>query len=254
MPIHDWTRVEAGIYHHFHGRWIFAVADALNMGGLPKGYYALAEQTMHTFGPDVLAVQHPGANGAGTNGAPHNGLPAAGSVAVAEARPKAQIEAKEKRMPSSHGQRRLTIRHVSDHQMIAVIELISPGNKASTSSFESFVSKACGVLNEGIHLIVIDPFPPGKRDPNGVHAAIWEAMTGKPFALSPEKPLTLVAYCSGEDLTAFVNPVAVGDALPDKPLFLNTERYVNVPVEATYQAAWQTFPAEWRSVITGTAG
>ncbi len=37
MPMHDWTRVDAGIYHHFHGRWLFALADALHLGGLPPG-------------------------------------------------------------------------------------------------------------------------------------------------------------------------------------------------------------------------
>ncbi len=245
MPIHDWTRIPAGIYHDFHGGWLYAIRAALNGGLLPKGYYALAEQTMHTFGPDVLALHNPGVNGNGTNGVPHRG-PASGGVAVAEARPKAQIEAQEKRVPLAHGQRRLSIRHVSDHRMIAVIELVSPGNKSSTSNFETFVNKACGVLNEGIHLIVIDPFPPTKRDPNGVHAAIWEAMTEKPFAPPAGKPLTLAAYCSAEDLTAFVDPIAVGDAMADKPLFLDAERYVNVPLEATYQAAWQTFPADWR--------
>jgi len=135
-----------------------------------------------------------------------------------------------------------------------MIELVSPGNKASTSEFESFVWKARMVLNEGIHLIVIDPFPPTKRDPNGVHAATWEAMTGKPFTLPPDKPLTLASYCSGEEITAYVDLVAVGDTLPDKPLFLTTERYVNVPLESTYMAAWQTFPSEWRNVITGGNG
>jgi hypothetical protein len=252
MPIHDWTRVEAGIYHHFHGRWLYALADALNLGGLPKGYYALAEQITRTFGPDVLTLHNPSANGASNGTPPTRDEP--GGVALAAARPKAQIEAKEKRVPPPAGQRRLSIRHISDHQMVALIELVSPGNKASTTSFDSFVNKACGVLNEGIHLVVIDPFPPTKRDPNGVHAAIWEAMTTKSFTPSPGKPLTLAAYCSGEDITAYVDPIAVGDVLPDKPLFLNAERYVNVPLEATYITAWQTFPAEWRDVITGTNG
>jgi len=248
MPMHDWTRVEAGIYHHFHGRWLFALADTLNLGVLPKGYYALAEQTTRTFGPDVLTLHNPSANGV-SNGAPPT-KDEVGGVALAVARPKAQIEAKEKRVPPRPGQRRLSIRHISDHQMVALIELISPSNKASTDGFESFVNKACVVLNEGIHLVVIDPFPPTPRDPNGVHAAIWEAITEKPFTPPPGKPLTLAAYCSGEEITAFVDPIAVGDVLPDKPLFLTTERYVDVPLEATYVAAWQTFPAEWRNVIT----
>jgi hypothetical protein len=41
MPMHDWTRVEPTIYHHFHQRWTVAIADALNGGLLPAGYSAL---------------------------------------------------------------------------------------------------------------------------------------------------------------------------------------------------------------------
>lgn len=44
MPIHDWTRVNAGLFHHFHQRWISAISDTLNAGLLPERYYALTEQ------------------------------------------------------------------------------------------------------------------------------------------------------------------------------------------------------------------
>jgi hypothetical protein len=30
MPIHDWTRVDAGIFHHFHQSWIPEISRALN--------------------------------------------------------------------------------------------------------------------------------------------------------------------------------------------------------------------------------
>jgi hypothetical protein len=33
------------------------------------------------------------------------------------------------------------------------------------------------------------------------------------------------------------------------PLFLTAERYVNVPLEATYQAAYRGMPEFWRNVI-----
>jgi hypothetical protein len=36
MPIHDWTRVDAGIFHHFHQRWIGVITDVLNQRLLPK--------------------------------------------------------------------------------------------------------------------------------------------------------------------------------------------------------------------------
>lgn len=45
MPIHDWTRVKAGIFHHFRQAWIGMIARALNQGLLPPGHYALAEQS-----------------------------------------------------------------------------------------------------------------------------------------------------------------------------------------------------------------
>lgn len=43
MPIHDWTRVAAGIFHDIHHDWIFTIKHALNQGVLPPDYYALAE-------------------------------------------------------------------------------------------------------------------------------------------------------------------------------------------------------------------
>jgi hypothetical protein len=53
MPVHDWTRVNAGIFHDFHHDWITMLKRALNAGRLPAGYYALAEQIAGGLGPDV---------------------------------------------------------------------------------------------------------------------------------------------------------------------------------------------------------
>jgi len=44
MPIHDWSRVDAGTFHHFHRAWTIEIARALNNGLLPASHYALAEQ------------------------------------------------------------------------------------------------------------------------------------------------------------------------------------------------------------------
>ena len=57
VPIHDWTRVEAGIFHHFHHSWIEEIARTLNRDILPGDYYAMAEQFASGFGPDVLTLQ-----------------------------------------------------------------------------------------------------------------------------------------------------------------------------------------------------
>jgi hypothetical protein len=62
--------------------------------------------------------------------------------------------------------------------------------------------------------------------------------------------LTCVAYIGGASAEAFVDLVAVGDVLPEMPLFLTPEVYVPVPLEATYLSAWEGMPADWREVLT----
>src|SRR5438876_7428417 len=59
MPMYDWTRVEAGIYHAFHHEWISEIGRALNRGLLPPEYYALPEQQAAGFGPDILTLHGP---------------------------------------------------------------------------------------------------------------------------------------------------------------------------------------------------
>ena len=30
MPIHDWSHVPAGLFHHFHQHWAVSICDTLN--------------------------------------------------------------------------------------------------------------------------------------------------------------------------------------------------------------------------------
>jgi hypothetical protein len=66
--------------------------------------------------------------------------------------------------------------------------------------------------------------------------------------------LTLAAYYAGLPKEAFVEPVAIGDVLPDVALFINPELYVDVPLERTYQAAWAEVPLPWQQVLDPPAG
>lgn len=40
MPIHDWSRVDAGIVHDFHRGWIHELRARLNEHLLPEPFYA----------------------------------------------------------------------------------------------------------------------------------------------------------------------------------------------------------------------
>ena len=109
------------------------------------------------------------------------------------------------------------------------------------------------LLGEGINLLVVDLFPPSRRDPRGIHGAIWEQFGDEP-QLPPDKPLTVAAYAAGEQITAYVEPVAVGDPLPTLPIFLDRATYVPAPLEATYQATWATCPEPVRAMVESPKG
>jgi len=151
MPMHDWTRVDAGIFHAFHHDWITEIARALNRGLLPAEYYALAEQQ------------------------------AAGSGTTTQTRPKTRFTAE---VSDSEFYRRkkssIAVRHVSGDRFVALLEIISPGNKSSRNALHAFVTKACEFSEHRVHLLIADPFPP--------HGAIRTEFTrrsGKRFKTSP---------------------------------------------------------------------
>jgi hypothetical protein len=241
MPMHDWTRVDPNDYHSFHLLWIASLTTALNRNLLPTGYYAMSDHTTPPFIPDVvtLSTQYPA------------GSEDAGGLAVAVA-PKTRISATEHgRKQKLAGRRRVAIKHIRDRQIVAVIEIVSPSNKAKKLEFNDLVGKSVQLLRQGVHLMLIDPFSPTRRDPNGLHAAVWKELTGKKTALEENKPLTLASYAArGDDMySSFVEPLAVGDTLPDMPLFITPGRYVPAPLEESYRTAWDGFPAPLRKLL-----
>ncbi len=199
MAVHDWTRVDAGIFHAFHLRWLGRLQDALNGGIMPPNYYALAEQH-----------------------------------ATAKGR-----------------RRTLAIRHVSGHTLVALLEVISPSNKDRADSVNEFVTKLVTALECGIHVLFVDLFPPGRCDAHRLHNEILQRLEKRRSAYKVPKrePLTLASYSAGPVIRMFIEHVAVGAALPQMPLFFLPDRYVDVPLEATYDQAFHGMPAYWREVL-----
>jgi len=243
MPIHDWTRVDAGIFHDFHLSWIAELKRSLNCGLLPPEYYALAEQTMGGLSPDVLTLERPVSGSLGAESA------ASGGIAVATAPPRSRFHARTEVDLYVKKAKAIVIRHRSGREVVTMIEIVSPGNKAGQRDLAAFVYKAEQALWAGIHLVIIDLFPPTKRDPYGIHRAIWGEDREGDFALPADKPLTCVSYVGYPEIEVFLDPVAVGDELPDMPLFLTPQVYVPLPLEATYQSAWEAVPAVWQEVL-----
>ncbi len=240
MPIHDWSRVDAGTFHHFHQAWTIEITYALNGGALPAGFFAMAEQVVGGPIPDVITLQRRERLG--------EDPPLGGGTAVAEAPPRAAYVTSATSDCYAHRANMIAIRHRLG-RVVAVLEIVSPGNKSSHHALRTLVAKAEDLLRQGIHLLVVDLFPPSTRDPQGIHKAIWDAIQEEPFTLPPDKPLTVAAYEAGELLTAYVEPIAVGDPLPSLPLFLEPGRHIPAPLESTYLTTWTKCPTVIRELV-----
>lgn len=250
MPMHDWNKVPDGIYHAFHHEWISEIFRELNRGLLPSDYYALPEQVAAGFGPDVLTLQ---TQRPGDDEASNGGGAAMATVVVTQPRPKTRFVAESEGEFYRRKKSSIVVRDVSDDEIVAMIEIVSRGNKSSRHAFDAFLDKAFELIEQSVHLLIVDPFPPGPRDPNGVHAAIWEEVAGKPFELPADKRLTLVSYECDLITRAYIEPASVGDVLPEMALFLEPNRCVMVPLERTYQTAFAVMPRRWRDVLQPSA-
>src|SRR5439155_20797187 len=107
-------------------------------------------------------------------------------------------------------------------------------------------------LDRRIHLLIVDVHAPTRRDPLGIHSAIWEEFTGEKSKAPLVKPLTSVSYESDLIVRAFVVHGAIGEPLADMPLFLESDQAVTVPLEETYQTAFRFVPKRWKRVLEPT--
>ena len=248
MPIHDWSRIDAGIFHDLHLGWIDGLRAVLNRTLLPEPYYALAEPVLGASVPDVLTLRSEDPS-AGT------GVPEGLHDDTAE-RPVAEVVAVVQNLPPPEVYSTLA-RHVvirsslRDDEVVAVIEIVSRANKRSREERDRFVSKSIEVLRGGVHLLFIDVQPPTTLVPEGLHALICEARGESPAALPGDRRLQCASYQVLEDGTArsHVVPLRVGDTLPEMPVFLTAHQYVRVPLEKTYATAFGNLPRRFRAVL-----
>ena len=154
MPLHDWTKVNSGLYHHFHQFWSTEICRALNRGALPKSYSALVEQRSGPKEPDIVAVEL---------NEPDEPWPAGGNAAVLE-RPRTRLTLKSDGDHYADKANRVVIRHRLG-RIVAFIELVSPDNKETVPSLRQFVEKIAQAMRQEIHVLVVDPFPPRRAIP-----------------------------------------------------------------------------------------
>lgn len=114
-------------------------------------------------------------------------------------------------------------------------------------------TRTVDAIENGINVLVVDLFQPSRFDPLGMHHALRIRLSLRSDhpeqAFSPRS--TFASYCLSlpRHIDMFVEYLEADMQLPEMPIFLDGKHYVNVPLEATYQRAWEGTPAFWREVV-----
>lgn len=229
MPLLDHFRppvIETIQWNTFHAVWAGSIADSLTQS-VPREFQ-VREHLKLGGGVeiDVAAIRHP----PGTNGTPTErasdwqpGRPAATIPAVFPD----QFEV-------------LVYRQFGGRQLVAAIELISPGNKDAPDSRGAFAGKVASYLHEGVSVLIIDVVTERKAN---LHDEIVRLMRmPSNLEMSAEPALYAASYRpvlreKRAEIDIWTNPLRIGDPLPTMPLRLIADYFVPVELEATYTAA-----------------
>lgn len=124
--------------------------------------------------------------------------------------------------------------------VVSVLHVMSPGDKRDRRA--KFKECMAGFLSAGVHVLLIDLFPPRE---------LLHGLANGPFAAPTGKDRTVASYRCSDPPEAFIETVAVGDAMPDMPLFLTKEAHIPVPLEVTYMANWKASAKPLRDMLEG---
>jgi hypothetical protein len=212
-------------WNSFHSAWASFIANSLN--DIVPSEFRVHESLKLGGGIeiDVAAVHNsPEANGAVT---PRHSVWQPHAKAVVPATFPDRFEV-------------LVFRQFGGRQLVAAIELISPGNKDCNETREAFAMKIASYLHEGVSVLIVDVVTERRAN---LHDEIVRMMRmPAELQLPPEPPLYAASYRpvlreGRPEIDIWVNPFNVGDALPTMPLRLIADYFVPVELEATYTEA-----------------
>lgn len=134
----------------------------------------------------------------------------------------------------------LVFRDFGGRQLVAAVELVSPGNKDEDATRRAFAMKVASYLHEGVSVLVVDVVTERRAN---LHDEIVGLMRMPADVQAPPgPPLYAAAYRpvlrdGRPEIDVWLNQFGVGDPLPTMPLRLIADYFVPVELEATYMEA-----------------
>jgi len=225
MPLHDWSKVIPNHFFNLQVPWLLSLIERLNKELLPNDLYSI---TQFDFPSTPIALAPP--------------FPDWDDWCE-------QLHSRQHR--GEWLQHSAVIRQRKTHQLVAAIEIIRPQNLQPAKAIRAMTSRIMEYLQSGIHLLLIDLFPPTEPKRVGFHAAVWKKLGHPLDSATTDQPPEAVSYLVGGTVEAFVQPLSVHGSLGEMPLFLTPKQFVNLPLETTYQQAWNRLPEMIQQDVTG---
>jgi Protein of unknown function (DUF4058) len=226
-PLHPTRHWES-----FHSRWATAIADALDRT-LPPRYFAEVQIHLGSRIEADVAEFESASLAVAANGS-------AGGVGVQTWAPPAPPLVMPAVFPDDF---EIQLRdNEDDARLVAVIELISPGNKDRSETRRAFAAKCAAYLQRGIGLIIVDIVT--SRAGNLHNDLIQTLGQDSAFLLAAAPALYAVAYHPTRRnevnlIEMWPSDLGVGANLPLLPLSLRGSGFIPLDLEATYTDARQ---------------
>jgi hypothetical protein len=238
MPLLDHFHPPLSQQRHwesFHSRWAAALADALNSGLLPEGYFAEMQVTLGAgrVEVDVPTLKEP-TNGAAASTPGTTGGGVATAAAAVWAPPAPAFE-----LPASFPDdvEVLVFDTEGGPTLVGAIELVSPGNKDRPEARRAFAVKCLAYLQQGVGLVIVDVVTTRRAN---LHDEMIALMPGEVPSFPAAAPLYAAAYRpfrrqDTEGIAVWPAPLAIDQELPALPLWL---RGLGVPVRVDLETAY----------------
>jgi hypothetical protein len=242
MPLRDhfrppvWKLVS---WEGFHGGWPMTIVQRL-LPKLPQQY--TAEPRVHLgkfFEIDVCAFEgeEPELPQVSTSEEP-------GGVATATLAPPRPTFTVDADLSSEYAYEVLVFDHDRQRQLVAAVEIVSPGNKDRKASRRAFVAKCAALLQQGVCLSIVDIVTIRRFN---LYAELLAFMELTDPAFSPQPPPVYAVTCRGHNVDdtgrfqSWAYPLAIGQPLSDLPIWLSEDDYVMLELEASYEDACRVF-------------
>ncbi len=239
MPLHDHFRSpmwEKGSWEGFHGGWPMMIAQELNKV-LPSRYSAEPRVHLGTNFEIDVCVFEPGSGVNEATAARDDGGPGIATATWAPAQPTLRADADPTEM---YQYEVLVFDRSRARELVAAIEIASPGNQDRPSARRAFVSKCAALLQQRVCVSMIDLVTTRRYN---LYCELLDSLEVPDRTICDAPSPIYAATCRGRKVKdrrgfeTWAYTLQVGERLPKLPVWLDDDVAVPLDLESSCMAA-----------------